>query len=32
MPVDILNKALPALPDGLNRLPALNDLETIWDM
>jgi putative aminopeptidase FrvX len=32
MPVDSLNKALPALPDGLNRLPALNDLETIWDM
>ena len=29
---DMLNKALPALPDSLNRLPALNDLETIWDM
>jgi hypothetical protein len=32
MPVATLNKALPALPDGLNRLTALNDLKIIWDM
>ena len=32
MPVDTINKALPALPDSLNRLPALNNLEAIWDM
>ena len=32
MPVEILNKALPALQDSLNRLPALNDLESIWEL
>lgn len=32
MPVEILNKALPALQENLNRHAALNDLETIWDM
>jgi putative aminopeptidase FrvX len=32
MSIEILNNALPALPERLKQLPALNDPEPLWDM
>lgn len=32
MPVEVLNRALPSLPESLAQVPALNDLESIWEM